>query len=476
MPPKKKGASKKPEKARTPTLIDGLTKEEMSKEQLEEHIVRLREELDREREERNYFQLERDKVHTFWEITDRKLEELKAEKKNLDKDIEEDERRHRVEIKVYKQKMKHLLCEHQNTISELKAEGLVSTEAAQKEQKQLEAELLKKMRTIVEDTQELNSENLVKEMEAKHEEEMTTTRNNLERELAEIRAKNDEKIQLVQQELDYMRRNAISEIEQGWNSHIASLIEDHNKALSDANEIVTPTQKDYHQTTSLLNEISQTKQKLRNLEKELIPVLKDNKGLAELISNIKEEKAATEKKMKYFWETKNTIEKVKNKELQNLKRDHEILEQKFSKLQVERDELHKTFTENIQEVQDKADQKNLPLERKLQALVDNTEKTQAQLCSVLSASNMDQTALREITNKAEKSIDSGNAAIKNLQYKKNLISKARRDLLLTIESLQRTLRVPVVELSVNPDGSSLSGKNLNLDLDFGPTMTSFAKI
>ena len=30
--------------------------------QLEEHVKRLREELEREREERNYFQLERDKV------------------------------------------------------------------------------------------------------------------------------------------------------------------------------------------------------------------------------------------------------------------------------------------------------------------------------------------------------------------------------------------------------------------------------
>ena len=68
--------------------------------QLEEHIVRLREELDREREERNYFQLERDKIHTFWEITERQLEEAKAECKNLDKEIEDDEGCHQVEIKV----------------------------------------------------------------------------------------------------------------------------------------------------------------------------------------------------------------------------------------------------------------------------------------------------------------------------------------------------------------------------------------
>lgn len=173
--------------------------------------MRLREELDREREERNYFQLERDKIHSFWKITERQLEEVKAEQKNFDQDIEEDEGRHQVEIKVklllkcfaarhantenfygrnlpsyaghcllnrfvnahfihfphqvYKQKMKHLLCEHQNTISELRADALVSTQAGQKEQGQLEAQLHKEMKAIMVDKQEHDNENLVKELD-----------------------------------------------------------------------------------------------------------------------------------------------------------------------------------------------------------------------------------------------------------------------------------------------------------------------
>lgn len=69
---------------------------------MEEHIVRLREELDREREERNYFQLERDKVNTFWEITKRQLEEKKAELRNKDREMEDAEERHQIEIKVSK--------------------------------------------------------------------------------------------------------------------------------------------------------------------------------------------------------------------------------------------------------------------------------------------------------------------------------------------------------------------------------------
>lgn len=62
--------------------------------------MRLREELDREREERNYFQLERDKIHSFWEITDRKQKEVDSELQKVEKDVEENEARHQLDVKV----------------------------------------------------------------------------------------------------------------------------------------------------------------------------------------------------------------------------------------------------------------------------------------------------------------------------------------------------------------------------------------
>ncbi|KAI4796916.1 hypothetical protein KUCAC02_026673 [Chaenocephalus aceratus] len=88
MPPKTKS---KKVLGKSSAVVDGLSTDEMSKDQLEEHIIRLREELDREREERSYFQLERDK------------------------------------IQVYKQKLKHVLSEQHNTVSGLKIDGVSSS-------------------------------------------------------------------------------------------------------------------------------------------------------------------------------------------------------------------------------------------------------------------------------------------------------------------------------------------------------------
>lgn len=80
-PPKKKGTGggKGGKKKSDGYVIDGLSTAEMTREQLEEFSNRLREEMEREREERNFFQLERDKLRTFWEITRQQLEECRAD-------------------------------------------------------------------------------------------------------------------------------------------------------------------------------------------------------------------------------------------------------------------------------------------------------------------------------------------------------------------------------------------------------------
>ena len=63
-------------------------------------MVRLRDEVDKERAERNFFQLERDKVNSFWEISQRQLEEANATMRNKERELEDAEERHQVEIKV----------------------------------------------------------------------------------------------------------------------------------------------------------------------------------------------------------------------------------------------------------------------------------------------------------------------------------------------------------------------------------------
>ena len=67
---------------------------------------------------------------------------------------------------VYKQKVKHLLYEHQNNISELKAEGAVSLKLAQDEHRGGELELRKDKRALKVNLkeQELSNEEIIKNL------------------------------------------------------------------------------------------------------------------------------------------------------------------------------------------------------------------------------------------------------------------------------------------------------------------------
>lgn len=58
--------------------VDGVDTTKMNREQLEIYVHKILEEMEREREERNFFQLERDKLRTFWEITRHQLDETRA--------------------------------------------------------------------------------------------------------------------------------------------------------------------------------------------------------------------------------------------------------------------------------------------------------------------------------------------------------------------------------------------------------------
>lgn len=63
-------------------------------------MIRLREELEREREERSFFQLERDKIRSSWEVSQRHLQETRSQLAHRGREKDDAERRHRVEINV----------------------------------------------------------------------------------------------------------------------------------------------------------------------------------------------------------------------------------------------------------------------------------------------------------------------------------------------------------------------------------------
>ncbi|XP_036131399.1 dynein regulatory complex subunit 4 [Molossus molossus] len=463
MAPKKKGKGKG-----TP-VVDGLAPEDMSKEQVEGHIARIREELDREREERNYFQLERDKIHTFWEITRRQLEEKKAELRNKDREMEEAEERHQVEIKVYKQKVKHLLYEHQNNLTEMKAEGTVAMKLAQKEHRTQEGSLRKDMRVLKVELkeQELANEVVVKNLRLKHTEEITKMRNDFERQVRDIETKYDKKMKMLRDELDLRRKTEIHEVEERKNGQISTLMQRHEEAFTDMKNYYNDiTLNNLALINSLKEQMEDMRKKEEYLEKEMLEVSTQNRRLAEPLQKAREEMSEMQKKLGDHERDKHLLVctkarlKVTEKELKSLQWEHEVLEQRFLQVQRERDELYRKFTSAILEVQQKTGFKNLILERKLQALSTTVEKKELQLNEVLAASNLDPAALTQVSRKLEDVLESKNGTIKDLQYELARVCKAHNDLLRTYEAKLLAFGIPLDNVGFKPLETAVIGQTL----------------
>ncbi|XP_011489954.1 growth arrest-specific protein 8 isoform X2 [Oryzias latipes] len=395
------------------TLINGRTKEETTKEQIEEYIAHLQEELDREMEERNYFQLERDQVHTFGKITAKKLEEVLAEEKILEKGLEEDEEHHLIEIKVYKQKIKHLLCEHQSTISELKEEGLVSIKKLQKELDQLEMEFHKKIKAGMVDIQELNNDDFERQR-LLLQDEVTKTRSNWEQQVTETAAKYEECLKLFQEELENTETSLVMNCELERDTHIVAFQEEMREVFNSIQEVNILME----QNREIINEIQNKILQEKEIQVYDIP---------------KVQKTNIKKKADFHLKNKQSIKIPETKTVEDLKLENEALEQKFNGLQLEKAKLYNSVTPNIERTREKVGLRSAQLRRKLQDLTDSLARSQTQLFTVLSDPNMDHNVLSEIANKSEENLDRRKSAIRNIAYKKNEILKARSHLLLTGE-------------------------------------------
>jgi hypothetical protein len=419
----------------------------------------LRDELDREREERNYYQLERDKINTFWEITKRQLEETNATLRNKDREMEEVEEQHTVEIKVYKQKVKHLLYEHQNQIAELKLDSTVAQRLAQDEHGAEEQSLVEDKRSLKVELKELELEHqsIVKDLQLGFEKKSTKLRDDLQRTARELQLKYERKMDNLREELELRRKNEIKEIEERKNKQIHALMRNHEKAFGDIKNYYNDiTLNNMALINSLKEQVESMKERAERDEKLMAEIKAENLRLTEPLRKAREEVAELTRQLANYAKDKQSLAgakarlKIQGQKIARMEWEHEVLEQRFGQVQGERDELYDRFVKSIYEVQQKSGFKNLLLEKKLAALLEQLEKKEAQLNEVLAASNLDPTALAVVTRKLEDVLDAKNAAIKDLQYELARACKAHNDVIRTYEGKLGEFGIPLEELGFKP--------------------------
>jgi DNA repair exonuclease SbcCD ATPase subunit len=312
-----------------------------------------------------------DKINNFWDITKNELAQAKAELLNKDREMEELEEKHQVEIKVYKQKVKHLLYEYQNNVAHLQADSERALQLDREQSSQRETQLKKDKRALKLELKEfeLSHEDIIKNLKQKNDQEITALRADFERQARELHTKYEKKMRTIREELELKRKNEIHEIEERKNGQINALMKNHDKAFTEIKNYYNDiTLNNLALINSLKEQVEEMKKKEERNEKAMADITAENKRLSEPLQQALSEGDSLKRELAHYEKDKMSLQnakarlKVLEEKYKQATWEHEVLEQRFSQVQKERDELYEQFVERIISVQQKTGFKNLVLD------------------------------------------------------------------------------------------------------------------
>ncbi|XP_034401305.1 dynein regulatory complex subunit 4-like [Cyclopterus lumpus] len=432
-------------------VVDKRSTDERFKDQLEENIVGLRKELVREREERNYFQLERDKIQGCWEVSRRRLEEEKAELRSRQREREEAKDRHQEEITLYKQRLKHVLSEHHDSTYALKADAVASTVPVLIRHVQAELGLRSEVHGLQAERREkkLQGENVIMELKLKHQVELVELENHYEKRVTEMEMKYHNKVQLMITAHTTKLEQEVARIDGCMKSRVATLLEDHERAVRCIDPYYGAQTKVLFNQKNLKVELAEAMALKARTDKRCSKVEQENRRLKESLPGCQRKLSELQKQLQDHKQAsiKTAATKARVKALDQEKRDlsveHVLLEQAFEKVQQECDELSQKQTAAMLDIEQQCGLKHLLLERKVAALTHTLEKKEAQLCAALLASNIDQTAASSAANKLQEMLESKQATANGLQRDLDRDCTEYDDLLQTCKDQLKALGVPL---------------------------------
>ena len=440
----------------------------MALDMLREVVPMLQQQLEKSSADRNWTQLERDTVQTFYDVTREEVRELEMSIAAKDRQMEVMEENHMVEVKVYVQKVKHLEYEHKNNQKSIEVDSNGFDEEESGAHSGRLGKHLGDKSGLKDDLLERNGSYAVEigNVKVQCEKILMQMREVFETNLRELGERCEAKLSSLEDDLELRRKVDIHEIEERKNLHINDLMRNHERAFGQMKSYYNDITNDNLQLIKdLKSEVVEKKKKAIGIQKVMYDISQENKRLSEPLSAAVAEVADLRAHLKDQEKDRLSLRNAKarlivmEEQLQGLAGDQVVLKGEFEQAVAERNDLHDTFERTVKEVQAKSDFKNLVLEQKLQGVGQNIEKADAQLNEVVAAAQIDPGELGAITESLRDMLESKNQHIKDLQYSVLRMTKAYNDGLRTYSRKLEEIGIPNEEFE-------------GMGFAFAPTTTS----
>ena len=267
--------------------------ETMDLEMLREVVPLLKQTLAKKSLDRNYVQLERDALQQFYDISRSEVEDVKGEIAKKDRDMELMEENHRVELRVYLQKVRHLEYEHRHALRGV-GEDTKHFDTEEKEAHEQRTHALKKAKTSIRTElgeREISNAEEVRELREQHAKNLKNLRLEFEEGIVELGSKCQKRLEQLETDLKMRRKVHIHEIEERKNLHINDLIRNHDKAFGQMKQYYnTITSDNLKLITSLKTEVKDMREKAQQNKVTTKDVSAENAKLRHKVEHLKKER------------------------------------------------------------------------------------------------------------------------------------------------------------------------------------------
>lgn len=456
--PKKPKLSKEEQAKAQAEAVDDIENEDYKK-QLRMECRMLEKCIKREEDQAGLYQDERQRVNYFWIVAKKDLEDKQAELRNKERELQDLVEKHQIEIKVYQQRVKHLLFQNLDQLTELKYDAEVTLKNQEDEHRinQREAKADIRSLKVQQKEQQIRHQDYLRALRKQNNAQATAIRHEHERIANEIKMKFNHKMMNLRKEMEEKRKKIITQIEDKKNARIKELTIQHAGKYADIRtyyQDITSTNLDI--IKSLKEDLADAKKEDQSKLKQLLDQEAENRKVVnplkkadEDIQMLKEQKREYDKEINLLKKYKKRIRKMTD-EYKDIEWNYEVKLQQYQYLEREKKNLFDKFQQTIYEIHQKTGLKNLILEKQLETIQESIETKEAQLNELLSASNIDPDQLKDIKSTLEESENLKNEAIKEIQQELKKIREAHSNMVKTYEGKLSEFGIPVEELGFDP--------------------------
>lgn len=354
---------------------------------------------------RNLIQIEKDMIHDFYSNTKTEIKEIEAQIKGYETKMEQMEEQHKVMIKVYMQKVKHLEYEHGHDRDTVK----LNSEQAMKDEKDYNINTEKDMRKDKQEKkiQYMDNENAslstVEETEEALREKLRELEIVLKKQKSLLIKSYEMKLDQLKKELELRLKVEIHEIEERKNQHYNNLMKNHESAFRDMKDYYNDITRENLELIRVNRENLADVHKSIDEKKEKIDSYKImNEKLQIPLMDAKDKRNTLRKQLATYEKDQMSLRNAKAqfKVLSKKVRDFEVmkkeLDEKMDKVDKEKNDMYAKFEVAVDQLKDKAEYKNSLLDEKLAQLEEEHLRKETQLHELIQRSVVEPKTVDEI--------------------------------------------------------------------------------